>query len=320
MQPRWLINLVLVIIIFVLGAVAWYTLEQEKKRAQLPELTDLTAELVRTITIDRANKEAIKMVKDDQGNWQLTTPFTLPANHFRVEQLLKILSEHHYNLIEDKQLKLAELQLDPPLATLTFDQLKIALGDKSPLNDGQRYIQINQNVYLITDTLFYSVNDDAVSWVSLSLLGEQPKIVELKIPDYHLVFKEKQWVLESKFSVEEIETSQDALNTLISNWQDLQAFNVEHYQPTSSSQGEIVITLAGKTPPLRFELISTTPHFVVAQPEKGVQYQLPKTQVERLLHLPTKNKAAATIAKQPATANESAEKKSAPSPSTTPND
>ena len=316
MQLRWLINLILVVIILVLGAVAWYTLEQEKKRAQLPELTGLAAELVRTITIERADKKAIKLVKDDQGNWQLTAPFTLPANHFRVEQLLKILSEHHYNLIEDKQLKLADLQLDPPVAILTFDQLQIALGDKSPLNDGQRYIQINQNVYLITDTLFYSVNDDAVSWVSLSLLGEQPKIIELTIPDYHFILKEKQWVLDSKAAVAEIDTSQDAINALIGNWQELQAFNVERYQSTSASQGAIAITLAGETQPINLELISTTPHFVVARSEKKVQYQLPKTQVERLLHLPTKNKESAATAKQPVE-NASSEEKSAPSPSTT---
>jgi hypothetical protein len=319
MQSRWLINLLLVVIILVLGVVVWYTLEQEHKRAQLPELTALTAEQVRTITIDRTNQEAIKLVKDDHGNWQLTTPFTLPANHFRVEQLLKILSEHNYKSLEDQPVKLADLQLDPPLATLIFDQVKIALGDKSPMNDGQRYIQINQNIYLISDTLFYSVNDDAVSWVSLSLLGEQPQIVELKIPDYHLVLKEKQWVLDSQVATAEIDTGPDALNALISNWQNLQAFNVEHYQATSTSQGTIAITLAGATPPINFELISTTPHFVVARPEKKVQYQLPKTQVDSLLHLPTKNKESAAIAKQPAE-NTSSEEPSASSPSQTPSD
>lgn len=294
MQQRWLINLLLVIIIFILGAVALYTLEQEKKRAQLPELTGLTAQHIQTITLERANQESIKLVKDDKGNWQLTTPFTLPANYFRVEQLLKILSEHHYKLVEDNSLKLADLKLEPPLATLTFDQLKIALGDKSPLNDGQRYIKINQQIYLITDTLFYLVNDDAVSWVSLSLIGEQPKIIDLKIPDYHLVQKEKQWILDSQISAEEIDTGQDALNTLISSWQDLQAFNVERYQSTSATQGAIEITLAGETQPLHFNLISTTPNFIIARPDKGVQYQLPKTQVDRLLHLPPKDKAAAT--------------------------
>lgn len=320
MQSRWLINLILVVIILVLGAVVWYTLEQEQQRAQLPELTGVTAEQVRTITIERTNQETIKLVKDEHGNWQLTTPFTLPANHFRIEQLLKILSEHNYKSLEDQPVKLADLQLDPPLATLTFDQVKIALGDKSPMNDGQRYIQINQNVYLISDTLFYSVNDDAVSWVSLSLLGEQPKIVELKIPDYHLVLKEKQWVLESKITTAEIDTGPDALNTLISNWQNLQAFNVERYQEaTSTSQGTIAITLAGATQPINFELISTTPNFVVARPEKEVQYQLPKTQVDSLLHLPTKNKETATTAKQP-DEKASSEKSSVSSPSPTSTD
>ncbi|NJO14402.1 MAG: DUF4340 domain-containing protein [Thioploca sp.] len=313
MQQRWLINLILVVIIFVLGAVTLYTLEQEKKRAQLPELTGLTAERIQTITIDRSDKEFIKLVKDDKGHWQLTKPFTLPANYFRVEKLLKILSEHHYNLVEDQQLNLADLKLDPPLATLTFDQLKIALGDKSPLDDGQRYIQINPKVYLITDTLFYSVNDDAVEWVGLSLIGEQPKITELKLPNYHLIQKEQRWVVDTTLPTEEIDTGQDALNTLIGNWQDLQAFNVERYQSNSVAQGAIEITLAGETQPLHFDLISTAPHFVMARPDKGVQYQLPKTQVDRLLQLPTKNQEV-TAAKPPA----KTEKASSDSPSKTP--
>ncbi len=284
MRQRWLLNLALLVIAAVLAGFVFYTLEQDE---QLLPLTDLKAEKVQSIRIERANKEPIFMMKDAQGFWQMATPFNLLGNQFQIERLLQILSERDYKKIEAENLNLTELQLDPPLASIRFNQVTVEFGDSSPIDYGQRYVQLNKKVYLIKDNLFYTLNDDALIFASTSPLGNAPKITTLKMPNYHLVLKEGKWTLTSTFSSDDIETGADALSTLIDNWQHALAFSVEPYKE-SPGQGEIEITLLGQDEPLRFVIVSTTPDFVLARPDKAVQYQFPINQVDKLLHLPTK--------------------------------
>lgn len=285
MRQRWILNLVLLGFILVLGALAFYTQEQEK--AELPKLTNLKAEQVQNIRIERANKEAIELKKDAQNAWQMTTPFQLPANHYRLERLMDILSHQDYTALASSELNLAELKLNPPLASVNFNPLKVAWGDTSPINTAQRYIQINdKKVYVLTDTHYQQLTGDATSFINLSLLGEEAKIQALKMPNYDLVLKEEQWTVNTPFSADEIDTSQDAINTLMSNWQQAQAYHVERYIE-GPIEGEIQITLKAQKQPLHFAIVSLSPALVLARPDKGVQYQLSSIQVDKLLHLPT---------------------------------
>jgi hypothetical protein len=284
MRQRWLVNIALLLVIVVLGGLVFYTLEQDKK-PESPKLTDL--EVVQNIHIERADKDAISLMKDALGIWQMTAPFNLPARGFRIERLLQILSARDYKQLEG-ELNLAELKLDPPLASIKFDQLTIAFGDNSPIGYGQRYVQVNQKVYLLTDDIYDLLNGDALAFASLSPLGDNPKITELKMPDYHLILKEGKWGLTSTFSSDERDTSADAISALIDNWQHASAINVERYDAASEAQGEIDITLSEQA--LHFRIVSTTPDLVLARPEKGVQYKFYVNQVDKLLHLPTKSK------------------------------
>ncbi len=184
---------------------------------------------------------------------------------------------------------MADFQLEPPLASIKFDQLTMDFGINSPLDYGQRYVRVNQKLYLLKDTVFYSLNNEALTFANRSLLGNNPKLTELKMPDYHLVFKDDKWTVTTTFSADEIDTSQDALNTLIDNWQNASAYDVEPYQPNSPTEGDIDITLLGQEQSLHLTIVSKTPDLVLARPEKGVQYKLSMTQVDKLLHLPTKS-------------------------------
>lgn len=291
MHQRWLLNLALLGFIVILGGLVFYTVEQDKQD-ELPNLTDLEADQVQTIRIERTEtKDAIELSKDTQGFWQVTAPFQLPANSFRIEQLLEILTQRDYKSVNPAELNLAEVKLEPPLISIRFNQLTLALGDTAPIQYGKRYAKINQKVYLLADTIYYSLTEKALAFASLSPLGNNPKITELKIPNYHLTLTEGQWTLTSStFTPEEVDTSQDALNTLITNWQSTQAFQIDAYD-NKPAQGEIEITLEAHEQPWHFILVSTTPELVLARPDKGVQYQLPLSQVERLLHLPTKEPA-----------------------------
>lgn len=288
MRQRWLLNLALLSLMLILGGLVFYTIEQDKT-TESPKLTDIEVDKVENIRIVRANKEPIVLMKDALGFWQMTAPFKLPATHFKVDSLLRQLSETDYQLLEADNLNLADFQLEPPLASIKFDQLTMDFGNNSPLDYGQRYVRVNQKLYLLKDTVFYSLNNEALTFANRSLLGNNPKLTELKMPDYHLVFKDDKWTVTTTFSADEIDTSQDALNTLIDNWQNASAYDVEPYQPNSPTEGDIDITLLGQEQSLHLTIVSKTPDLVLARPEKGVQYKLSMTEVDKLLHLPTKS-------------------------------
>ena len=113
------------------------------------------------------------------------------------------------------------------------------------------------------------------------------------MPDYHLVLKEGQWMLlSSTFSTAEIDTSKDKLNALIDNWQNASAYKVQRYDAKEAAIGKIEITLLGKEQPRHLTIVTKSPNLVLAWPAKGVQYQFTANQVNKLLHLPTKNKPA----------------------------
>ncbi|KHD11507.1 hypothetical protein PN36_09675 [Candidatus Thiomargarita nelsonii] len=286
MRQRWLLNLALLLVILVLAALVFSTIEKEENKPESPKLTDIKKEQVQNIRLERADKEAIFLMKDALGFWQMTAPFNLPAKHFYIDRLLQFLSVRDYKQLEG-ELNLADFKLEPPLASIKFDQLTVAFGNNSPIGYGQRYVQIKEKVYLLTDNLYNIVSGDALAFASLSLLGNNPKITELKMPDYHLILKEGKWTLNSTFSSDEVDTSADAISALIDNWQKASAVSVAPYHADSSAQGEIDITLLDQV--LHFSIVSTTPDLVLAQAEKGVQYKFYVNQVDQLLHLPTKS-------------------------------
>jgi hypothetical protein len=286
MRQRWLLNIVLLIVILVLGGVVFYTLEKEKP-TEAPKLTEIETDKVQDIRIERAEKTPIFLRKDTNGFWQMTEPLELPANSIRADRFLRILSERDYKQLESSELNLADFKLEPPLASVKFDQFTVAFGEQSPMGNGKRYMLVDKKVYLLTDTAYHSVTNDAVKFAHLSPLGNNPKIRALKMPNYDLVLKKGDWVLTSTFSEDEIDTSTDAINTLIDNWQIAQAYNIEVYEVDNQTEGDINITLLGQEEPLHFVIVSTSPDLVLARSDKGVQYQLSVSQVDKLLHLPT---------------------------------
>jgi len=283
MLHRGLINIALVIVITLLILLVIYE-PGIKKLQGLPKLTDLTKDQVNLIRLEKQDEPMIELNKNEQNHWVIKTPFKLPANQFRIETLLNVLADHDYQLIDNKELSLTEVKLVPPIVTLTFNQFVMAFGDKSPINNGQRYVQVNGQVYLMLDSVYHFLVDDAVVFVSLSPLGEYQKITEIQTPNYHLRAENGRWISLQPLIGNE-DTSPDALNSLIDDWQLLQALSVKQYVATLP-KGTIEIHLQGQTTPLQFHILATEPNFILALPEKNVQYQLISEKMAKLLQLP----------------------------------
>ncbi|MCK5716818.1 MAG: DUF4340 domain-containing protein [Thiomargarita sp.] len=288
MRHPWLINFSLLTLILVLAVCVFYSLEEEP--IESPVLIDLKAESVQSIRIERENKATIFMTKNKNGFWQMATPLHISVNAVQIERLLQILSERDYKRLESDTLDLGELKLNPPLASIKFNQITLAVGDTSPFDNRQRYVQIDHNVYVIQDSFFYTLNNDALKFANLAPLGNSPKITALKMPGYDLVLTEGKWALTSTFSETDIDGSADAISQLIESWQKASAYAVSPYVSSTPSQGDIHISLQGKQQALHFLILSATPDLVLADPITGIQYKLPANQADKLLQLPTATK------------------------------
>lgn len=289
MRTRWLFNLALFGVVIILGLIAVFE-PGIKPPVKLPPLTTLSPEQVKKIRLVRSS-DTIEFERNVQGQWQIISPVKLLANSYRLKNLLNFLEEQDYKKLAANELKLADIKLAPPLLQITFDQLTVAFGEASPLKDGKRYLQLSnqpESVWLVRDNIYRALTDAVWSFVNLSPLEESIKLKELQLPDYHLILKAGTWTL-AQPAPATINSSTDALNTLIDNWQHLQAIDVANYDESLPTTGEVTVTLEGQSAPLKFLIQATTPDLILARPDKLVRYKIPAYQVDELLHLPNKS-------------------------------
>jgi len=286
MRHRWLINLSLLGIALILSIFVIFT-PNNKEKNETPKLTKIDSEKVQYIRIERMDKEdkVLEFQRDEHNTWQIKSPLDLSANRFRVDSILRILSSQQYKKLTELP-ALSEVKLELPEVRVQFDDLIMDFGDVSPIDNTQRYIKIGESVYLIMDTVYHFLTENVPSFVNLSILGENPKITELRLPDYHLQQKEGTWTLLST-APENIDTSSDALNGLIDNWKHTQALSVKEYKENeANNEGQIEIKFQENS--LQLTIVSTSPNLILARSDKNLQYQLPITHIEKLLQLPQK--------------------------------
>ena len=113
MKSRLMLNLALLAVIVVLGAVAYF-----KPGKQAPEskpLLTLDANALSRVTLQ--NKETLVFEKAD-GLWRLTAPFAAPVNQVRVSQLLDV-AKANRDALELRLGKTISMQLRKPKKVLT---------------------------------------------------------------------------------------------------------------------------------------------------------------------------------------------------------
>ncbi|MEJ2651077.1 MAG: hypothetical protein P8173_04625 [Gammaproteobacteria bacterium] len=116
------------------------------------------------------------------------------------------------------------------------------------------------------------------------------QIDALQLPDRKLSRNDKdEW---SEVPAQKGITS-EILQGLVKEWHEAQAVRVAPYEK-HASQGEVVITLAGQSQPLRFQIVARKPELVLARPEIGMQYYVASEQADRLLSVQAPKPEAAT--------------------------
>lgn len=278
MTSRNILNLALLGIVTLLVLVVVF---EPGKKAEKPvvKLTALKKEAVSKIFIQRVGKQDIRFEKK-HNIWQMTTPYQLPANDFRIDSILRLVGAESSSQHDISKLDKANFKLDKPAVTVTFnDKLSIAFGGNEPLKH-RRYVQVGDTLHLISDTVYYHVSGKATALVSLQLLPKDTAIKAIQLPDRKIELKDGRWQIEN----EPKDMASDAVTQLLNEWKLAQALDVVEAKD-KPTQEQIKLFVVGQDKPITFSIVKRKPDFVLLREDKGVQYQLTEDSAERLLQL-----------------------------------
>lgn len=271
MKSTYLTNLLLLVVAVLL---VWLMTESQTPNTRF--ITDnLTQSQVTEITIQRKNQPAITLQYDAQ--WQLVQPIKARANQTRIKLLLSLLEQPVEAPIPvTEKTPLADFGLAQPRLILSFNQQSFAFGETESLS-GYRYILHNQQIYLVHDDISPLLSASASSFIDNRLLDTTNNIKALHLPQ---LFKENGEQYSAALSIYQHDGhwqskpesyAQDALLTLLQNWQQAYAMQVV-IAPE--------VRMTANTPSVAIDLMDNTQRrLMVSQSENGLTLTDPDLQL-----------------------------------------
>ena len=282
MSKNNLLNLALLIFILVLVVIVVY--EPGKKVAITPPtLTNLESNSIYNIRITRhsaaADEQLLEFEKKSDG-WVMLKPYSISANTFRIDSILKLLSAVSLSQNNLENLNPKTFGLDKPAVTITFNNnLSIVFGHNKSLKN-HRYIQISSTLHMIADTFLYQLAAKAESYISHKLINTKSKLVKLTLPSMKLEKVKSSWQVTPKAD----NFSADSANQLINEWQLSQAFDVNKVKPAPKNKTDIVMQLENNKK-LRFKIEKSKENFNLINIDTGMRYILSSDRKDKLLKL-----------------------------------
>lgn len=281
MNTRNLLNLFL--LVFVASLVALVIYEPGKDEPTTPpKLTKLKETEINHISL-QANNSVVELSKTKSG-WIMLKPYQHPANSFRIDSILKLLSAVSFSKNSLTNLNPEKFGLDKPVASISFNKsTTIVFGHNKSLNN-HRYVKIGSNLHMIADTFYYQLAAKAESFIDHKLLPQNSIITILNLPNKNFIQKDSKWTITPKPE----KFSADSINQLINEWQLSQAYDIEVMKATPKAKADISIKLANKTS-LRFKIENNKDSFVLINIDSGLRYILSKDRKDKLLKLSAVN-------------------------------
>lgn len=286
MLKRNLLNLILFIIIIVLVIFVIY----EPKSNDLPPpptLTNLKSSDIKHLTINRpfaAIPERQIEFEKTQDGWMMLKPHSMPANIFRIESILKILSTVSFSQNDLTQLNEEKFGLNKSKVTLTFNKnTALVFGHNKSLKN-HRYINIANTLHLISDTFFYQLGEKSDSYVSHQLISEQRNIKSIHLPNITLRLVDGRWLSNATHK----KYTADSINLLIKEWKLSQAYDLNIVKIKKDAKADIKILLDDGSK-LNFIVEKTNKIFNLINIKSGIRYIFSPERKNKLLTIPTTN-------------------------------
>ncbi len=261
MLKKNILNLVLLLFVFTLAAIIYFS---EEKNNELEKLSSSEISKIHTISIQH-NKNITKLSRQPDDHWQITQPIAIAANDFRIKSILKLINAPVHRQYSADEINLKKIGLDKPDTVIQLNNERIAFGITNPAT-GLRYIKKDHHIYTIEDVYYPLLSSSFGALVSLNLLPADSKITKLILLNQTISKNNKdRW--QSNITI-----SADNINKVIEHWQHDQAFGIHSYMQRDSL-GEVFVYLKDQ-PPVSFLITDTDPWLILARPEIGLEYHL----------------------------------------------
>jgi len=261
MRARWLLNLLLLLVVAGLAALAYFRPGLDEPLPP-PTLSSALPEQAQRIQIERSGRETISMVRVAAGGWKITTPINLAANSFRIEPLLQVrrmVSRSSFPAVDNA---LDQYGLLSPQMWLSIDGERYAFGGVEPLN-GYRYVMIDRVVHLLSDRTQNYLLMSPYDFVALELLPTQRELLTIRF-DNRVINDE----------------------LALAAWGEGHARRVSRYAESESgsgSEGESLSLILADGATLQLDILLREPEFVLGVRERGVRYHFTEEEGEHLL-------------------------------------
>ncbi|MDR3414838.1 MAG: DUF4340 domain-containing protein [Nevskia sp.] len=286
-MKRQRLNLILCVV--VLGLTAAVYLSQKKEPPKGAPLTALKEEAVDRITLQHPKSADIVLEKKD-GKWALTAPVQTPADPFEVKTLTGLATLETRSIIEPKEVKLADLGLDPPGFSVLLNDVKLEFGGVEPLKY-RRYILLHAGapdakVALVDDPAGSVLDADYSDLVSKNLLPEGAEIASIAVPGLRVArgADGKSWntdPADPKAGSDELQKFVDAWSGAHAMWNAAQPADDK---PADKPEAVTVTFKDGRS--IVFNIVARDPQLLLERPDLKVRYALSKTDTDTLLKLP----------------------------------
>lgn len=267
MRSRTLLNLALIVLAAVLGAVAYFR-PGHHPAPRKPTLTALKPADITRIRIERPGHATIRL-RREHGVWRITAPIRARANTLRVEGIENAADAPSLAGYPVPGLQLKQFGLAPPKVRLWLNGHELDFGDTDPIHQW-RYVRVGDRVHMIGDTVYPFLTMPPTAFVNLALLPPGAAIEVLNLPHLSLRRGPKgHWTLTPPRK----EADPARIDALLARWRDARALFIQrdHGGP---DKGRITVRLEGRKAPLVFVIRRTRPGLVLARPAAGLSYHL----------------------------------------------
>lgn len=277
MRSRLLVNLVLLGIVALLAAVAFFEPALDAA-PEAPTITALQPKDVATLRVVRSDGTAVGFARRD-GLWWMVEPVEVPASDYRVQSVLNIAQSESLARYPAADTDLAALGLAPPEVRIIYNGSEtISVGAQTAI-DQRRYVQVGDQVHLIGGTSYYQLIGHYASFADSTLLPPGARINALQLPGLELVQQDGRW----RATPEPADFSVDAVNQLLDHWRHTRALQVVKHEARPGRE-KVRVTLADGEP-VTFAVVAREPELVLARPALGLEYRLTTESAERLFKL-----------------------------------
>lgn len=277
------LNLILMAIVLVLAGALYFG--QKKETPKGAPLTALKVEAISKLTLHHPNAPDIVAEKKD-GRWTLTAPVQVAADPYELNSLLNVATAETKSSLDPKDVKkLADLGLDPPGFSLSLNDTKVDFGGTEPLNY-HRYVETGGKISLIDDPPASALDADYSDLVGKGLLPLGAEIVSVTVPGLKVSRSAdgKSWTADPA----DPKAGSDELQRFIDTWSNARslwnAAMPAEAKPAANQQVAVIALKDGSS--LSFNITGRDPQFVLERADLKLQYDLAKSDADKLLKLP----------------------------------